>query len=104
MSEFAVKNPKITVASAETHDMQELMKSAEMMITDYSSVYFDMFYMKKPVVFYQFDEEEFRSFHYEELAGSGYKVSEEFEAAHKGEFQLYDRENSKRVYNTLIKE
>ena len=66
MSEFAVKNPKITVASAETHDMQELMKSAEMMITDYSSVYFDMFYMKKPVIFYQFDEEEFRSFHYEE--------------------------------------
>ncbi len=130
MSEFAVKNPKITVASAETHDMQELMKSAEMMITDYSSVYFDMFYMKKPVIFYQFDEEEFRAFHYEEgwfdyhnnpfgksyktpeevlaaleeLARTGYKVSEEFEAAHKREFKLYDRKNSERVYEFLIKE
>lgn len=130
MSEFAVKNPKITVASAETHDMQELMKSAEMMITDYSSVYFDMFYMKKPVIFYQFDEEEFRSFHYEEgwfdyhnnpfgksyktseevlealeeLAGAGYKVSEEFEEAHKREFQLYDSKNSERVYEFLVKE
>lgn len=130
MSEFAVKNPKITVASAETHDMQELMKSAETMITDYSSVYFDMFYMKKPVIFYQFDEEEFRSFHYEEgwfdyhnnpfgksyktagevldaleeLAATGYKVSGEFEEAHKREFQLYDRKNSERVYEFLVKE
>ena len=130
MSEFAVKNPKITVASAETHDMQELMKSAEMMITDYSSVYFDMFYMKKPVIFYQFDEEEFRSFHYEEgwfdyhnnpfgksyktaeevldaleeLAATGYKVAGELEEAHKREFQLYDRKNSERVYEFLVKE
>ena len=26
------------------------------MVTDYSSVFFDFAYMKKPIVFYQFDE------------------------------------------------
>lgn len=130
LAEFSVQNPKITLASSDTHDMQELMKSAEMMITDYSSVYFDMFYMKKPVIFYQFDEEEFRSYHYEEgwfdyhnnsfgesyktseevlqalekLICDNYKVSEEFEIAHKKEFRFYDRYNSKRVYEVLSTE
>ncbi|MBM7544774.1 CDP-glycerol glycerophosphotransferase (TagB/SpsB family) [Weissella beninensis] len=33
---------------------EEIMK-ASLMITDYSSVAWDMFYMKKPVIFYQFD-------------------------------------------------
>ena len=28
-----------------------------MLITDYSSVYFDIAYMRKPIIFYQFDEE-----------------------------------------------
>ena len=36
------------------------------MITDYSSVFFDFLYMKKPVLFYQFDEEMFRKYQYEE--------------------------------------
>lgn len=128
MTDFIVNNPNITVASAELYDMQELMKSAEMMITDYSSVYFDMFYMKKPVIFFQFDEEEFRTYHYEEgwfdyhnnpfgktyktqeevlkalekLINTGYMVSKEFEVAHRREFELYDQDNSKRVYEFLL--
>ena len=36
-----------------------------MLITDYSSVYFDIAYMRKPIIFYQFDEEEFRRKHYQ---------------------------------------
>lgn len=36
------------------------------MITDYSSVYFDFAYMRKPVIFYQFDEREFREKQYAE--------------------------------------
>ena len=36
------------------------------LITDYSSVFFDVGYMEKPVIYYQFDQEEFRKYHYQE--------------------------------------
>ena len=36
------------------------------LITDYSSVFFDVGYMEKPVIYYQFDLEEFRKYHYQE--------------------------------------
>ena len=120
-------NPRIKIASIEDYDIQELMKSAQLMITDYSSVYFDMFYMKKPVIFYQFDEEEFRKYHYEkgwfdyynnefgnshsdyhavvttleEYINCEYKVSSSFLKAHEHEFELFDRMNSERIYRDL---
>lgn len=53
------------IASFE-HDVQTLLKEASLMITDYSSVYFDMVYMHKPVLFFQFDEIDYRKGHYKE--------------------------------------
>jgi DNA mismatch repair ATPase MutS len=47
-------------------DIQELLKKSAIMITDYSSVFFDFSYMKKPVLFYQFDEKVFREKQYAE--------------------------------------
>ena len=117
----------IKVVSAEEYDLQELMKSAQLMITDYSSICFDMFYMKKPVIFYQFDYEEHRKRHYEqgwfdyrhnpfansypdcssvleELERSiltDYRVSERFLEGHREEFRYCDRRNAKRVYEAL---
>ena len=35
-----------------------------MLITDYSSVFFDFAYLQKPVIFYQFDAPRFRREHY----------------------------------------
>ncbi|MCW0927698.1 MULTISPECIES: CDP-glycerol glycerophosphotransferase family protein [Weissella] len=37
---------------------EEIMKSS-MMISDYSSVVWDMFYLEKPVMFYQFDQADY---------------------------------------------
>ncbi|MDE5603884.1 MAG: CDP-glycerol glycerophosphotransferase family protein, partial [Helicobacter sp.] len=48
--------------------LQKLFIESTLMITDYSSVAFDMAYLKKPVLYYQFDEEEFFSKHWQ----SGY--------------------------------
>ena len=127
LQKFKIENKKVTLAAIEDYDMQELMKSAALMITDYSSVYFDMFYMKKPVIFYQFDEEEFRKYHYEEgwfdyhnnpFANSydnyrdvlgeletyiknGFQIPERFLEGHRREFLLYDRQNSERIYKDL---
>lgn len=57
-------HPSITIAGFE-YDVQTLLKESDFLITDYSSVYFDMVYMNKPVIFYQFDKEKFHSEHYQ---------------------------------------
>lgn len=53
----------ITIAGFE-FDVQTLLKESAILVTDFSSVYFDMSYMHKPIVFFQFDEEEFHGKHY----------------------------------------
>ena len=44
--------------------VQNLLKESKMLITDFSSVYFDFAYMNKPIIFFQFDESAFYSGHY----------------------------------------
>lgn len=41
--------------------IQDVFASASLMVTDYSSVSFEMAFLQKPVVYYQFDEDEFYS-------------------------------------------
>ena len=43
-----------------------MIKKSALLITDFSSVFFDFGYMKKPIIYYQFDNELFRSNHYKE--------------------------------------
>ena len=54
------------VYNDETYDIQELLKESALLITDYSSVHFDFAYMGKPVIYYQFDKEEFWKKQYEQ--------------------------------------
>lgn len=46
--------------------VQSLLINSDVLITDFSSVFFDYGYMEKPMIFYQFDEESFRQGHYRE--------------------------------------
>lgn len=57
--------PSEVLIADNSSDVQCLLKESSMLITDYSSVYFDMLYMNKPVVFYQFDQDEFWEKHYQ---------------------------------------
>lgn len=59
-------NTKVVFASWQDYNLQELLITSALMITDYSSVFFDMIYMKKPIIFYQFDYEKFRIGQYKE--------------------------------------
>lgn len=59
-------NDVVTVCKRSEYDVQKLLTSSSMLITDYSSVFFDYGYMKKPMVFYQFDLNEYRDKHYTE--------------------------------------
>jgi len=49
--------------STELADYQAIFKQAKLMITDYSSVAFDFAYLRKPVIYSQFDKEEFYTVH-----------------------------------------
>ena len=48
------------------YDVQTLLMESSMLITDYSSVYFDFAYMKKPILYYQFDYDRYRKGQYQE--------------------------------------
>ncbi len=49
----------IKIASWKEYDIQELLKNSAIMITDFSSVAMDFLYMKKPVIYYTFDINDF---------------------------------------------
>ena len=97
------------------------------MITDYSSVALDFAYMKKPVIYYQFDEARFREAQYaegyfsyrgsglgqvrvslketvellDEIYERGLAPTDEFLAAHKAFFEICDADNCRRTYEVL---
>ena len=66
LDKFKAPSERIILASWREYDVQELLMRCCLLITDYSSVFFDAGYMEKPVIYYQFDMEEFRKFHYQE--------------------------------------
>lgn len=45
-------------------DVQHLLKSSQLLITDYSSVFFDFLYQGKNAIFFQFDRNDFWKEHY----------------------------------------
>lgn len=105
-------------------DIQELLKAAALLVTDYSSVHFDFAYMNKPVVYYQFDKEEFflkqyasSEFDFEadgfgpvyyqqedvinkiiSYQKNGYGVEKEYTNRMHQFYQLYDKNNCERVF------
>lgn len=117
------------IASWEEYDLQELLITSAMMITDYSSVFFDMIYMKKPVIFYQFDSEKFRYGQYSQgyfdygdnpygksfreleplfdelskIINNNFECNSSFLTAHKESFKYYDTNNSERVFQEIIR-
>lgn len=64
INSFTTTCDRITIANSKDYDVQALIKECALMITDYSSVFFDFAYLGKPIIFYQFDEKKFRSGQY----------------------------------------
>ena len=63
---FQSPSDRIVIADDSHYDVQELLMSSVYLITDYSSIAMDFAYMGKPLCYYQFDYEKFRSKHYSE--------------------------------------
>lgn len=63
---FCSISDSVIIADADNYDVQELLMESSILITDYSSVFFDFAYMEKPIIYYQFDYEKFRLAQYQE--------------------------------------
>lgn len=72
---FEVDNINFEIAAQSDYDIQDLLRKSSILITDYSSVFYDFSYMKKPVIFYAFDKERFYADHHE-YSGRPYPFGE----------------------------
>ena len=60
---FRSGSSRIRVLRWQDADITALIREAGTLVTDFSSVYMDFAYMKKPILYYQFDTEEYRRGH-----------------------------------------
>lgn len=80
---YSTSSESIVIADKDTFDVQALLKESVLLLTDYSSVFFDFGYMDKPIVYYQFDQADFFESHYKrgyfnyEMDGFGPVLNEE---------------------------
>lgn len=127
---FNPGNPTVTLAGFDTYDVQTLLKESKLLVTDYSSVFFDFAYMGKPVIYFQFDTNNFRSGHYGEAyfsyenmgfgpvclkeenaiqetinaINAGFLTNPTYENRIKAFFPLRDRHNNERIYTAIIQQ
>lgn len=118
---------KVRIMTFNDCTVQSLLINSDVLITDFSSVFFDYGYMEKPMIFYQFDEESFRKQHYregyfnykrdafgkvvydldavlnelEKILSRNAEIESEYLDRINGFFKLRDRNNSKRNFNAV---
>lgn len=127
ISFFKSKNKRVIIADFGNYDVQTLLKESQLLVTDYSSVFFDFAYMKKSCIYYQFDEDAFFAKHYEkgyfdyrtmgfgpviiehkecinELVHqfeNGFTVKEEYLKRMEAFFPLHDDKNCDRIFKEI---
>lgn len=106
--------------------MDEMIMKSSLMISDYSSVLWEMFYLKKPTIFYQFDQEKYLEYEgssldfssdlfgdvtfssertidkITEYINNDFEEKAEFAKMRSKYFNLMDQNNSKRVYQAIL--
>ncbi|WP_144525972.1 CDP-glycerol glycerophosphotransferase family protein [Bacillus pumilus] len=120
---FNVDHPQIEILTKENAVVSDLIKESSMLITDYSSVSADFFFMNKPVIFYQFDsydnhsvrvneinaedigvvalEEHLVVSNTVEIVNRDYKNEYKYEENSKTFFKYKDGYNNKRIYEAI---
>ncbi|WP_327400646.1 glycosyltransferase [Streptomyces sp. NBC_01288] len=126
LKHFRIDHPSITVSTT-GRDVQLAMRECSMLVTDYSSVFFDVAYMGKPIVYTNFDDEAFYSKHYkrgyfdlardgfgptcatveqavDEIVGSierGFRMEPKYTARAEEFFVLRDTHNCERAFDVI---
>ena len=126
LGEFNISEENVELIPFGEEPLNEIMKKCHMLITDYSSVCWDVYYLGKPVLFYQFDCDMYMQAHgsyldmEHELFGERYMECDDLidgieeymksdfrEKDQYGKMRDYylpyrDNENSKRTYEYII--
>lgn len=127
---FKSSSSSIHVLSDESeNDIQELLKTCSLFITDYTSAQFDCAYMRKSIIYFQFDFDEFTANHYQRgyfdyyAHGFGpvtnnvnqavdqiikihlkkFVLEESYEKRVKEFFVLHDKHNSERIFLSILR-
>ena len=58
-------NDITSIVDVNEQDIQTLLNESALLVTDFSSVFFDFAYLKKPVIYFQFDELDYYQMHYD---------------------------------------
>lgn len=109
-------------------DVQTHLKQAMIMITDFSSVFFDFAYMRKPAIYFQFDEDRYYESHYvkayfdyrdngfgevntkynevvlslKSIISNHISIEDKYLQRANDFFPLYDEKNCERIYNAIM--
>lgn len=112
-----------------SNDIGEILKTSAILVTDYSSVFMDFAYMRKPIIFFQFDKDKYRQMQYKEgyfnyeRDGFGpvlenvnevvnyiklsykndFETPNEYRKKMDNFFEINDSNNSERIYQLLKK-
>lgn len=128
--EFEKHNTDVVkILTTENTSYSKLFRECSLFITDYSSTHFDVAFLKKPIVYYQFDKEKFYESHYDkgyfnyEKDGFGdvvydkeslieeimkyvenkCKIEEKYKKRVEKTFKYLDNNNSERIYKEIVK-
>lgn len=119
----------IVIAKEKDFDVQKLLIESKLLITDYSSVAFDFAFMKKPLIYYHFDYDDYSNYQNSKgyfdysLDGFGKVIYSEDELVNeildnikksyhldglylertKLFFKYFDNDNCERIYDEVIK-
>lgn len=127
IDDFHTNNDSVEIADINNSNVQDLLLQSKILITDFSSVFFDFAYLEKPVIYFQFDRENYYLKHYKkgwfsyEKDGFGpivtsvcelfkeldqltsYIPSKIYKNRMESFFERKDDKNSERVYEEIIK-
>ncbi|MGN7312570.1 CDP-glycerol glycerophosphotransferase family protein [Alkalicoccobacillus gibsonii] len=125
--DFQSIHPRIKVVDFSEESVKELMQTSSMLITDYSSVVFDFNYMNKPVLFYQFDLNDYLKHRgsyvdlskdligdnvastqeliekIQEAANNDFKYNKHGYIKSRKYYAYRDKNNSSRIYNEILR-
>ena len=105
-----LENDNISIVSVQDIKYSELFNECSIFITDYSSTHFDVAYLQKPIIYYQFDKERFFKSHYKkgyfdyEKDGFGQVIEDEKEIVEKIIFYINNNCNAEEKYLAKIRE
>jgi|GEM_PF-632138 len=126
ISSFDVDSEHVRLISFGDKKINEVLMESSLLITDYSSVAWEMYYMNKPTIFYQFDYSKYieltgsyidmnetifgeRAFDVssvlqtlKDYAENDFEEKESFKNMRSHFFEFEDKNNSDRVYNGII--